>query len=529
MVPLIYRAEFLVSVLTYHYNYLIERDMKKTIIFSSVVALLAVSSCKKDYLQTAPTDKVDNSAVFTTTTNAGIALNGIYRYMFERTTTTSSNAQGKPGVGGILLGIDFMGEDLHQKNATWFTSTGEGNWLAPRSETAGSNIYYYRTFYRMIGNANYIIDNIDAASGSDVEKRRIKAEALTIRAYSYHYLVQFYGKRYDASAKPNNQLGVPLLLSSTDTKMPRATVEEVYAAIVKDLDAAIALNSTTKANKTHADVWVARGLRARVALTMQDYPNAITYAKQVIDGNAYPLMDATAYQSGFNNAPGLSEVMWASMPTTDQGDSFGSFFAQIAYNANTSYQRGTPKLINSALYDKIPATDVRSKMWEKAPTTANFSLPTTAFVRVPYMTRKFSVKAIGDPSLGDVPLMRSAEMHLILAEAYARSAAPQTALAQAALFTLNAKRDPSATLSTATGSALLDQIDFNRRIELWGEGFRWLDLKRLNLTLDRTTVPNYTATSVANNMVFPAGDVKWQFLIPRSEIDANPNLGAQNP
>lgn len=501
--------------------------MKKVIIFSSVVALLAVSSCKKEYLQTAPTDRVDNSAVFTTAANASIALNGIYRYMFERTTTTSSNAQGKPGVGGILLGIDFMGEDLHQVNATWFTSTGEGNWLAPRSETHASNLYYYRTFFRMIGNANYIIDNIDAASGADVDKKRVKAEALTLRAYSYYYLVQFYGKRYDATAKPNTQLGVPLLISSTDTKKPRVSVEEIYTQMVKDLDAAIALNATTKANKTHADVWVARGLRARVALTMQDYPNAITYAKAVVDGNAYPLMDATAYQSGFNNAPGLSEVMWASMPTTDQGDTFGSFFAQIAYNANTTYQRGTPKLINSALYAQIPATDVRSKMWEAAPTAANFPLPLTTFVRVPYMSRKFSVKAIGDPSLGDVPLMRSSEMYLILAEAYAKSG--QTAPAQNTLYTLNLKRDPAATLSTATGDALLDQIYFNRRIELWGEGFRYLDLKRLNLGLDRTKVPNYTATSVANNMIFPAGDVKWQFFIPRAEIDANPNIGAQNP
>jgi len=501
--------------------------MKKIIIFSTVVALLSASSCKKEYLQTAPTDKVDNSAVFTTTANASIALNGIYRYMFERTTTTSSNAQGKPGVGGILLGIDFMGEDLHQVNATWFTSTGEGSWVAPRTDTHPSNLYYYRTFFRMIGNANYIIDNIDAASGSDVEKKRVKAEALTLRAYAYSYLVQFYGKRYDASAKPNAQLAVPLLLKSTDTKMPRVSVEAVYAAIIADLDAAIALNATTKANKTHADVWVAKGLRARVALTMQDYPNAITYAKQVIDGNAYPLMDATAYQSGFNNAPALSEVMWAMMPVTDQGDTFGSFFAQIAYNANTTYMRGTPKLINSALYSQIPATDVRSKMWEPAPTAANFPLPATTFVRVPYMSRKFSVKAIGDPSLGDVPLMRSSEMYLILAEAYAKSS--QTAPAQNTLFTLVSKRNPAATVSTKTGNDLLDEIYFNRRIELWGEGFRYLDLKRLNLGVDRTKVPNYTATSVLNNMIFPAGDVKWQFFIPRDEIQANPNIGPQNP
>ncbi|MFA6276721.1 MAG: RagB/SusD family nutrient uptake outer membrane protein [Pedobacter sp.] len=505
--------------------------MKKIIIFSSVVVLLAASSCKKDYLNVSPTDKIDDSAVFTSTSNANIALNGIYRYMFERTTTTSSNAQGKPGVGGILLAVDFMGEDLHQATATWFTSTGEGNYVAPRTDTHPSNVWVFRTFFRMIGNANAIIDNIDNASGTQSEKNRIKAEALTLRAYAYSYLVQFYGKRYDATAKPNNQLAVPMPLKSTDSQMPRVSVETVYTQINADLDAAIALNVTTKVNKSHADVWVAKGLKARVALTMQDYPTAITYAKQVIDGGAYPLMDATAYQSGFNNAPALSEVMWAMMPTFEQGDTFGSFFAQIAYNANTSYERGTPKRINSALYAQIPATDVRAKMWEPAPTTANFPLPLTSFVRQPYMSRKYSVKTVGDPSLGDVPLMRSSEMYLILAEAYAKSAVPQTALAQATLFTLNFKRNPSYVLSTSVGATLINEILFSRRIELWGEGFRYLDLKRLNLPLDRTVanVPNYVAASVANFLTLPAGDVRWEWYIPRDEINANPNIGPQNP
>ncbi|MBH8575633.1 RagB/SusD family nutrient uptake outer membrane protein [Nostocaceae cyanobacterium CENA369] len=501
----------------------------KKIVFGALVvsSFMTISGCKKDYLETKPTDKVDNVSIFTTTANASVALNGIYRYMFERTTTTSSNAQGKPGVAGILLGIDHMGEDLHQANATWFTSTGEGNYVAARTDNAASNLYYYRTFFRMIGNANYIIANIDKAEGTQAERNRVKAEALTLRAYSYSYLVQFYGTRYNAAAKPNNQLAVPMPLSPSDSRMPRVSVETVYAQIVKDLDDAIALNVTTVPNKTHINVWVSKGLRARVALTMQDYPNAIKYAKEVVDGNAYPLMSQADYQTGFNNLA-LSEYMWGSNPTTEQGDTFGSYYAQIAYNANTTYQRGTPKRINSALYNLIGANDVRKKMWEPAPTTANFPLPTTAFVRVPYMSRKFSVKAVGDPSLGDFPWMRSAEMHLILAEAYARSGGQDLA-AQNALFALVSRRDLTAVKSTNTGQALIDEIMVNRRVELWGEGFRYLDLKRLNLPLDRTVVPNYTATSVNNVMLIPAGDSRFLFLIPRDEINANPNIGPQNP
>ncbi|WP_029281428.1 RagB/SusD family nutrient uptake outer membrane protein [Pedobacter sp. R20-19] len=502
----------------------------KKIFYSAIFAsmILGWSGCKKDYLQTTPTDRVDNTSIFSTTANASVALNGIYRYMFERTAETTSNAQGKPGVAGILLGIDFMGEDLHQAAATWFTSTGEGNYVAARTDNAASNLYYYRTFFRMIGNANYIIDNIDAAEGLAADKSRIKAEALTLRAYAYSYLVQFYGTRYNPNAKPNNQLAVPLPLKSTDTKMPRVSVEAVYTAIVADLDAAIALNAVSVPNKTHASVWVSKGLRARVALTMGDYTNAIKYAKEIVDGNAFPLMSQADYQTGFNNI-NLSEYMWGANPTTEQGDTFGSFYAQIAYNANSSYQRSTPKMINSKLYDLISLTDIRKKMWEPSPTATNFPLPLSTFVRRPYMTRKFSVKAVGDPSLGDVPWMRSAEMHLILAEAYARSG--QDALAQTALFTLVSKRDLSAVKSPKTGTDLINEIMVNRRVELWGEGFRYLDLKRLNLPLDRTTsnVPNYVAASVANVLQIPAGDPRFLFLIPRDEINANPNIGPQNP
>jgi len=499
---------------------------KKYLLFAGV-SLLSITACKKDYLDTKPTDQVDNSALFTSASNAKNALNGVYRYMYERTTTVvSTSAQNKPGVGGIMLYMDFMGEDIGISSSNWYTSDG-GSWISPRTDNSTMLEYMYRTYYRIIGNVNYIIDNIDQASGAAADKNTVKAEALTLRGYAYFGLVQLFGKRYDAAAKPNSQMGVPLLLTSKDTNKPRESVETVYAAIINDLETAISLNAAAS-NKSHAGVTVAKGIRARVALVMQDYPNAIKYAKEIVDANQYPLLSVTDYQAGFNNAT-LGEFIWASMPTLDQGDTFGSYFAQIAYNANTSFMRGNPKRINSALYNQISATDVRKKMWEPAPTVDNFPLPATNFARQPYMSRKFSVKEVGGPSLGDVPLMRTSEMYLILAEAYAKTAGSE-ALARTVLFNLVKQRDPAAVISTNTGQALINEILFNRRIELWGEGHRWLDLKRLNLPLDRTVVPNYVSASVAGTMSIPAGDVKWQFLIPRAEMEANSGLaGQQNP
>lgn len=489
----------------------------------SIVAasiLLLSSSCGKDYLETVPTNQVGADQAFSSITSAKAALNGIFRFMFERTTVVSWNVQNKPGIAGILLGADFMGEDLGISSANWYTSTGEGNWVGARSDTHKANEYYYRTYYKMIGDANQIIANIDKIVASEAEKNGVLVQALTIRAYAYSYLIQFYAERYDGTKSNNDQLGVPLMLVPEEYALPRSTVQQVYTQIIADLDKAISLNVKSRENKSHANSAVAKGLRARVALTMQDYPNAIKYAKDVIDNEGFPLMSVEDYQKGFNDA-NIGEIMWATMPTVDQDDTFGSYFAQIAYNANTSFMRANPKRINSALYAKISSTDVRKKMWEPNPTVENFPLPLTTFARQAYMSRKFSVKTPGT-SLGDVTLLRSSEMHLILAEAYASS--NQESLAQDALLNYAKVRDPLAVKSSNTGLSLLEEIWIHRRTELWGEGFRYFDLKRLNQPLDRNAVPNFASASVNSVMSIPAGDVRWQFLFPRPELDANPKI-----
>lgn len=503
--------------------------MKNTkISILAAASIFLTTSCGKDYLETSPTNQVPADIAFNSIASANATLNGIYRFNFQRTTVVTWNAQNKPGIGGILLGADFMGEDIGISTGNFFTSTGEGNWqIATNSQHQASN-YYYRTFYKIIGDANQVIYNINNIVGVESQKNAILAQALTLRAYAYSYLVQFYAKRYDATLASNDQLGIPLVLTPTDIILPRSTVSEVYKVITDDLDKAIALEVTTRSNKSMINSVVAKGLRARVALTMQDYPTAIRYAKEVIDTHQFPLMSEANYQSGFNNA-GIGEFIWAMMPTNDQDDTFGSFFAQISYNANTGFVRANPKRINSALYEKISATDVRKKMWEPVPTEQNFPLPTDAFAREAYMSRKFSVKSLGT-SLGDVSLMRSSELYLILAEAFASGSQANYSLAQDALFELVSARDAKAVKSTKVGNELLNEIWINRRVELWGEGFRYFDLKRLKQPLDRTVanVPNYASSSVDNWILVPADSKDWQFKIPLDEMNANPLMVQNN-
>lgn len=491
--------------------------MKKITVLAIAIFTL-MTSCKKEYLDTGPTDQADASAIFTTTTNASNVINGVYRYLYSR-----YSDQNQPGHGGMMLDLDFMGEDLHQSVATWYTTAGSGTggWVSQKNDGSLWVSYPFRLYYRSIGNANSLIENIDAATGPDADKKRLKAEGLTMRAWGFFNLIQLFAKRY-VPGTTNSQPGLSMPLSAKDIKLPRSTVEEVYTQIVKDLDDAIALfagGASAAPNKSHLSLNAARAIKARVALTKGDWATAATLAKQVIDAGAYSLMSTTQYQEGFNNITN-PEWIWGAFVQDDQGDTFGSYFAQISWDGNTTYIRGRPKRINSALYNLIPSTDVRKKMWEPAPTAANFPLPLSTYIREPYMSRKFKTR--NTPTIGDVPYIRLAEMYLILAEASARIAGKE-ADAKAALFTLVNKRDPNYVLSTNTGQALIDEILIQRRVELWGEGFRFLDLKRLNLPLDRTVVPNYVSAAVGGVMQVPAGDNKWVFAIPLSEIQANPN------
>ena len=113
--------------------------------------------------------------------------------------------------------------------------------------------------------------------------------------------------------------------------------------------------------------------------------------------------------------------------------------------------------------------------------------------------------------------MRLPEMMLIMAEGYARAGEPGKA-AQA-LYPLASHRDPEYTLSTKTGENLIEEVMTQRRIELWGEGFRWFDLKRLGLPLDRTG-SNFDATFCGFLHKDPNAD-GWIFEIPKKETDFN--------
>ena len=445
----------------------------KNIIYTSLICLillLSTSACKDDFLDRIPTDAVSELTVFTTTQNARAALNGIHRLMFSR--VNPPNRQDSQGFGSIMITMDMLGDDLVMSTTGngWYNSHYQ--WINHRTENFSLPNFSYRFFYRLIANANLIIHGIDGTVGPQEDKNEIKGQALAYRAFSYYMLVQLFGKRYEQGVS-NTQLGVPLVLEATQAGLARATVEEVYAQINNDLDEAIILLETAPARfeKSHFNLNVVQGLKARVALTQGNWTTAATMASAARQG--FTLMNEAVYNDGFNDVNN-SEWMWGSVQIQDQQTFFASFFAYMSHNFSSTNIRTNPTAINSVLYNQIPDSDYRKNMWSLTGLTAD-ELPTPGSRSVAYQNRKFTAEGPSS-SVGDVVYMRASEMYLIEAEAKARSGQDGAQ----PLFELNSVRDPNYVKSTNTGQDLLDEIWFYRRVELWGEGFRFLDLKRTN-------------------------------------------------
>lgn len=485
-----------------------------SLIVGLATVVLTTVSCKKEYLETVPTTAVAASSVLESVANATAALNGIHRSMYMR-----YNDQGTFGFGSVMIYNDCMGEDFvfsGQSNG-WFLTTYR--WLDHRN--ANGNAYFpYQFFYRIISNANVLIAGIDKVPGADVEKNAIKGQALAYRGWAYFNLVQMYGRRFDRTGT-NNTDGVPLVLTPTIEPQPRATVADVYKQVNEDLNTAETLLATARprADKSNLNVNVVRGMLARVALTQQNWALAATKANQARQG--FTLMTGAQQMEGFSNWAN-PEWMWGSSQIDDQTEFFTAFLAYNSYNYNSTNIRTNPKCISSSLYNTMAATDVRRSLWIPVPTAANAITPPGGN-RAPFMNQKFRAKDAAN-SVGDMPYMRVAEIFLIEAEALARDGRDAQAIDVFAQFM--ASRVPSYVRPTATGTALLTLILNSRRIELWGEGFRFLDLKRLNLSLDRNGSNHNAALAVAMN--FAAGVNEWQWVIPQAEINANP-LIKQNP
>lgn len=489
-------------------------NIKKITAIIVLLFLTLLNSCRSDFLETTPTGSVGSDAATSTADNLMLIINGMHRNLYVR-----QGGQGYSGIGGQMIIQDSYGEDLVHTATGLNWHIDAVRWQTQGNENSFTVEYPYTFYYQMINNANIVILNGATATGDVTTRDKALGEAYAYRGFMYFQLVQLYGKRYVEGANGTNP-GVPLRIDTSSTPLKRATVDEVYTQIWSDLDnAATLLTGKSRTGVSHFNINVVNGLKARVALTQGKWSLAAQFAKAARTG--FSLMSNSEYKSGFTTANG--EWMWGSVIVADQTDYFGNFGAYMSRNYNSSTIRLAPKAMSKSLFLSFPSTDVRTQVVDPTGQHASLGLPST-FQKFPYTSQKFLAVSVSD-SRSDVPLMRAAEMYLIEAEALARAGDEPGSKLVFNVFEKN--RDTAYPGATTTGQAYIDEILRSRRIELWGEGFRFFDLKRLNQPLNRNG-SNHNATVINNVYDIPATDNRWQYLLPRKELNANP-LAVQNP
>jgi len=475
---------------------------------------------------------MNKADVMATTSNAELAINGLCKAMSSQYMST----QGLNGEGTILNWYGtFTGNDAQKCNHTSWASVWNSSYhLRP---TSTYTVYPWFYYYKLIGNANAVICNIDNADGPASDRAFIKAQALTFRAYSFFRLVQLYTKRW--SDHQGNTEGIVLRTDESLGDHPLSTQLEAYEQIYKDLDDAIALYQQSGVEREkfyQPGLDVAYAIYAKAALTREDWQNAAKYAALARQGHSMMTVDEYI-NGGFHTEN--SEWIWGVFDEEIQTISFYSFFAYIGCNSSASNCRNYPVAISKELIDQIPETDSRrylylvpsdeeyaecnaagrstKKLYNRARKDYPDCLYETSLVYA-YMQFKFMVAFY--PGGGSFPLIRYAEM--LYTEAEADCHLNKEAEAQQLLLEAVQQYDAAYTKSTKTGADLLAEVKLYRRFDLWGEGNDWFDYKRWGEPIVRKTKAqggNFKSDFAVT--INPQDGNAWTWVIPQKETDYN--------
>src|SRR5690606_22087437 len=268
------------------------------------------------------------------------------------------------------------------------------------------------------------------------------------------------------------------------------------------------------------DQSVAQAFLADVYLEMAKYPEAAEMANAA--RQEYPLLSESGWKNGFYDIE-QNETMWGADLNSELTSFVANFFSHFD-NTNQGYSMGGNISIDRRLYDAMAETDYRKEMFAGAD-GASFQVqgePSKSYG--PYISFKFR-DLTEDRVAGDYIYLRSALLYYIEAEALAKSGNEQGA--KDVLYEITSARDAEYAKSTKSGQALIDEIVLQKRIELWGEGFAFFDLKRLSEPVER----DYSGTNHPSYGRFntPVGDNRFLFMIPQDEVDANPDILPNNP
>lgn len=472
-------------------------------------ALLLFSSCGKDFLDVKPTDSADAGTAIETVKDARVIMNGIMRRM------ASSDYYGR----NFLMYGDVKGGDL-----TLF-SQGRGlDALYTFNHSQQSNSYsgFWDSMYGTILQINNLLLNIDRlqAAGSPENFDNIKGQALTLRALIYFDLVRLYGKPYSFD---KSSYGVPLITEPlpASARPLRASVEQNYTQILKDLTDAAPLMLKTKQNG-FINYYGNKMIEARVRLNMEDHAGALAAAEEVINSGVYSLYSNANWAASWGTQFGSESIFELGVfpNETDLGSgSPGFYLRRRGHGAATAlgWFMASDYFLNRLGEDE---DDVR---WE---VMAADESSATRLGSIYKYSGGVDLKGDGKSTVSavNIKVIRLSEAYLIAAEA-ALPTDPELAADY-----LNEIRKRSPNLAPATEATItLDMILDERSKELVAEGHRFFDMMRLNKSIEFND--DFPDLEIPHRpKVIDRTFYKAILPISQAEINANPGIQAQqNP
>ncbi|RPD41043.1 RagB/SusD family nutrient uptake outer membrane protein [Chitinophaga barathri] len=336
-----------------------------------------------------------------------------------------------------------------------------------------------------------------------------QGELLALRAYCHLELVRNFAEKYEPAA-----MGVPYMDSSYIGKPARLSFGQTMAKINEDLAAAKGLIPGGFDDRTRITKAAVSALQARVALYEKNWDNAITFATEAI--TALPLATRTQFPQIWKDNS-TAEVFWKLKRVTGD-EEIGGFYTQAGFLDNPAgrrvYYAASYKLTN--LFDKV--NDIRFSSY------ITIDPGRLAAGNVPNVVVKYIGANASASNLVDVKLLRTGEMYLIRAEAYAEKTQP--GLAADDLNNLRAARIAGYVPQTfADKAAIIAAVYTERFKELAFEGHRHFDLRRRDMNISRNP---QDAVNALGAVLLTPNDAEYVFPIPNSELRANPNM-KQNP
>lgn len=513
--------------------------MKKNIIYSLLILVLSLASCK-DFLEENDPNRINLGNYFQSENDFNLAVNAAYAQLRGVYNSYSSWVMGemrsdnthyeyKGGDAAVLTAHRLAVADFTDDK---FNTVTDDKWIAA---------------YNTISAANTIIDHIDDITLSDESRDRILGEAKFIRALSYFELVRYYG-------------GVPIYpkapLSRAETYIPKSSVQEVYDFIIADAtDAAAKLKAPTFPQTGRATKGSALTLLGDVYVTLKKYDLAETALKQVtLMGYDLWANYADAFQlANKNGKESVFEIQFNTALAAPQANSAASIYNFIPRMANTSVVTGinannttTQGGYNTPTQDLINSYEAGDKRLEASIAyaegtynasddfTATAVRPSPGYVApagkvgVPFPKKFLHAHPIGLQSNDNWPIYRYSEVLLLLAE----SLNGQSGKSAQSLPYLNKVRERAfgaglGIITTTDPIALKTIILHERRVELAFENKRWLDLVR---TGNAITVMNAfgAAQKLKYTYLLPGSYNVTQdrllFPIPNSEVLLNEKL-----